>query len=377
MNYFYKTKIFLTTLVFVVVLGCGENNQSIKDDKNITESIKISVGKKEVDLHFNFKKINREKNVRKWKKLDIISNYFIGDFQNDVLLYPSQVKTDLEENIYVLDSGDNSVKKFTCDGKYLKNFGKKGQGPGEFTSVFGFDVAEDGRISLLSPNDNKFVVFMERDFIEFKCKYMPLKHCFVNSNEIVTFQIMDPVSASIFQRINYKLGSINEYENLIEVENIKNNALGMLPFLIGDVHKYKRNELIYVSAIMGYVVLYDESGKIKNAFKLLDVPELLTSDDNRKRIVGSDSPLIRFPKKDEYLFISSNIYKDYLFILCNNSLKQTEQYVIDVYSVKNNKYQYSMKLQNSEEILWMHITNSRIFLVQNNAQIKIITYKIK
>lgn len=376
MNYLYKTKIFLTTLVFFVVLRCGENNQSIKDDKNNTESIKISVGKKEVDLHFNFNKINRENTVRKWKKLDIISNYFIGDLQNDVLLYPSQVKTDLEENIYVLDSGDNSVKKFTSDGKYLKKFGKKGRGPGEFTSVFGFDIAEDGRISLLSPNDNKFVVFTEKDFIEFKCKFMPLKHCFVNPNEIVTFQIMDPISASTFQRINYEIGSINEYENLIEGVNTKDNALGMLPFLIGDVHKYKLNELIYISAIMGYVVLYDELGKIKNAFKLLDVPELLNSDDNRKRILGSDSPLIRFPRKDEYLFISSNIYKDYLFILCNNSSELTEQYVIDVYSLKNNRYQYSMKLQNSEEILWMHITNSRIFLVQNNAQIKIIDYKI-
>jgi hypothetical protein len=374
MSFLYK--IIFLFLVVVFIIGCSNDSQPTKIDKNDTESIKIRVGKKEIDLHLNFNKINRETSVRKWKQLNIISYFFIGDLNNELLLYPSQVKTDFEENIYILDSGDNSVKKFTSDGKYLMNFGKKGRGPGEFTSVFGFDIAEDGRISILSPNDNKFVVFTERDFIEFKCKFMPLKHCFVNSNEIVTFQIIDPISTSTFQRINYELGSTYEYENLIEGVNVKDSGLGMLPFLIGEVHKYKRNELIYISAIMGYVVLYDGSGKIKNAFKLLDVPKLLNSDDNRKRILGSDSPIIRFPRKDEYLLISSSIYHDYLYILCNNSSQLTEQYVIDIYSLKNNSYQYSIKLHNSEEILWMHITNSKIFLVQNNAQIKIISYKI-
>ena len=43
------------------------------------------------------------------------------------------ITTDDEGRIYVLDSEENNVKIYDKKGKFVNKFGKKGQGPGEFS----------------------------------------------------------------------------------------------------------------------------------------------------------------------------------------------------------------------------------------------------
>jgi hypothetical protein len=49
---------------------------------------------------------------------------------------PSTVTCDPEGNIYVVDSGAQNIKKFDKDGRFLKTFGREGQGPGEFGGIY-------------------------------------------------------------------------------------------------------------------------------------------------------------------------------------------------------------------------------------------------
>jgi sugar lactone lactonase YvrE len=60
--------------------------------------------------------------------------------------YPSDVASDKDGNIYILDSGNARIQKFGPDGKYLATIGRKGQGPGEFLmpDAMGFD--KDGNL---------------------------------------------------------------------------------------------------------------------------------------------------------------------------------------------------------------------------------------
>lgn len=51
---------------------------------------------------------------------------------NYILAYIRSMQVDDEGNIYILDSKDLKVKVFNADGTYLRKFGTKGQGPGEF-----------------------------------------------------------------------------------------------------------------------------------------------------------------------------------------------------------------------------------------------------
>lgn len=52
--------------------------------------------------------------------------------ENDMFVYPVDVDSDPAGNIYVLDYQDCVVKKYDARGAFLKQFGHKGQGPGEF-----------------------------------------------------------------------------------------------------------------------------------------------------------------------------------------------------------------------------------------------------
>ncbi len=59
-----------------------------------------------------------------------------------------QVAFDRADNLYVLDSGASRVVVFDRAGKFVRQFGKKGGGPGEFQAPFGMTVLADGSVAV-------------------------------------------------------------------------------------------------------------------------------------------------------------------------------------------------------------------------------------
>lgn len=56
----------------------------------------------------------------------------IGNERRGIIFQWVGLTTDPENNIYITDLKDYSVKKYNSEGKFLKKAGRKGQGPGEF-----------------------------------------------------------------------------------------------------------------------------------------------------------------------------------------------------------------------------------------------------
>ncbi len=56
---------------------------------------------------------------------------------------PSSVVCDQDENIYVLDSDANNIKKFDSRGRFIKTIGREGQGPGEFSNPYYLAYTKD------------------------------------------------------------------------------------------------------------------------------------------------------------------------------------------------------------------------------------------
>ena len=81
-----------------------------------------------------------------------------GGGAESVLNRPQSLDVDARGDIYVLDWGDVDFKVFGPDGRLLRKFGKKGQGPGEFDIPARFDLTVDGRIVLLSGRQNQLVI---------------------------------------------------------------------------------------------------------------------------------------------------------------------------------------------------------------------------
>ncbi len=66
-------------------------------------------------------------------QLTLIEDLCIGDEEGEEFIFSQtrSVQVDEEENIYVLDTKEVCVKVFDKNGKHLRTFGERGQGPGE------------------------------------------------------------------------------------------------------------------------------------------------------------------------------------------------------------------------------------------------------
>lgn len=61
--------------------------------------------------------------------------------------------------LYVTDVGDQTIKKFTMDGKQIAKFGGPGAGPGEFSYPNGIARASDGKLYVTDSNNSRVQVF--------------------------------------------------------------------------------------------------------------------------------------------------------------------------------------------------------------------------
>jgi len=97
-----------------------------------------------------------------FKPIEFIVNLSIGEEEGDenyMFTSPRDIDADSQGNIYVLDSREYTVKKYDPQGKYVKNIGRFGQGPGEFDYPRYLCVSERGNIFVTELLEGKVEVF--------------------------------------------------------------------------------------------------------------------------------------------------------------------------------------------------------------------------
>lgn len=66
---------------------------------------------------------------------------------------PSDVEVDANGDVYVVDSANDRIQKFSPDGVFLEKWGSAGSGPGQFNRPFGIGIGPDGFIYVLDQLD--------------------------------------------------------------------------------------------------------------------------------------------------------------------------------------------------------------------------------
>jgi len=105
-------------------------------------------------LIFNFLFLNAQ-------EIEFLQKFEIGseEKQEEILFKITEVKADRDGNIFIVDYGNNCIKKFSFSGKFLKEVGRKGQGPREMINPLNIDIDQEGNIYVNDRGNRRINVY--------------------------------------------------------------------------------------------------------------------------------------------------------------------------------------------------------------------------
>jgi hypothetical protein len=133
--------LFISIWVFFLMTGCqGEKNDKGEWQGAVEEKDGVRI------VH------NPEAPFYGELELDLEQDLSIGNEDDEQYFFyrAFRLGVDSEGNIYVMDGGNSRIQKFDPKGEYVQTIGKKGQGPGEFDSMYGFYIDQGNQIYVSS-----------------------------------------------------------------------------------------------------------------------------------------------------------------------------------------------------------------------------------
>ncbi len=93
-------------------------------------------------------------------ELEFIKTIGEMDSLDDAVIFfmPTDIAFDSQGNIYILDSGNHRIQKFSPDGKFLTTIGQQGQGPGEFQYPQSLSIDSEGYLYISDMGNRKIHV---------------------------------------------------------------------------------------------------------------------------------------------------------------------------------------------------------------------------
>jgi len=107
----------------------------------------------------NLKGGKRGKNLR--VSLELVRT--VGDIntldENFTFHNPEDIALDSKGNLYILDSGNHRIQKFSPQGSFISSFGQIGQGPGDFNNPTSIEIDPYDTIYVADPRNHRICIF--------------------------------------------------------------------------------------------------------------------------------------------------------------------------------------------------------------------------
>ncbi len=142
----------------------------------------------------------------------------------------------------------------------------------------------------------------------------------------------------------------------------------------GTVYEYHTN--FKISSSGEKIILADNNGQIEDAFKLIDKVKVSGLEKRKEKIKGMDFPLVRYPRAEEYLFEDVNVFNDRLYVLSNQKKIDSGEHIVDVYSLVDKKYQFSIFLKGLGDIKATYFSDENLYLIRKNTEVEVYQYSI-
>ncbi len=146
--------IVLLLSVFMMLVSCGKQKSEWKGTIEEEDGVTVVKNPKEPIHSENIVSLEEELSIG---EAEGRKEYMFSQVRN--------IAVDDEENIYVLDRKEVHIKVFDKHGEYLRTFGKKGQGPGEFNIPSGILITPQNEIMVEDSRVLHFFTF-QGEFIK-------------------------------------------------------------------------------------------------------------------------------------------------------------------------------------------------------------------
>jgi len=226
-----------------------------------------------------------------WSLEEVLS---IGTLNDTLLFQWVGIVVDRDQNIYVTDTMDYSLKKFDSNGKLLKKVGRRGQGPGEFSApryVSGYGDS----IYVTDQYMPKIQVFdKELDYISSIPVSMPVSD----------FSVLSENEIALATSSGTEPGTIYIFDSKGKIQNKLPYSFKQMPLMMDSVSfEFDQQRNLYLAySFQDRIEKFDTEGKKLWSKKLLGIRKV-----KKKKIASLILPT-KLIYKDIALDKSGNLY---------------------------------------------------------------------
>ncbi len=279
-------------------------------------------------------------------KMILEEDFTIGEGESEEEMFSeiTSVAVDYDSNVYILDRKEKTVKIFDSAGKFVKKFGKQGQGPGEMNMPIFIQITPDNELVVEDALNRKLMFFSSGgEFLKSisTAKAAGLAAILIDSKGNLIGQAVVPAEKKIIREVKKYDKDLNplftidtlDFTNLIEG---KINPYRLASFYILG----REDNIIYGNAEDYEIKIFSPEGKlIKRILKNYD-PVTITKKDQEEFMerLPAEAAMIKdrieFPKSFPAYQSFSRDDQGRLFVRTFEKGKKEREYYFDVFDAE-------------------------------------------
>lgn len=269
-----------------------------------------------------------------------------GEFDEDMFAELTSLDVDGNGNIYILDRKDKKVKIFDSSGKFVKKFGKEGQGPGEMSLPVSIQVTPSNELVIGDAANQRLMFFsLDGEFqremstaLKAQGLVLPL---FDSQGDIIGQQVVVTEESQILREVRKYDSELNSLFTITSIDITAIVQGKINPFELVFFYQLGKDNDIYCSNPNDYEikVLNTDGELVKRILKDYDSVKVTEKD---KEEFFERVPEIAGPIKDRIEF--PNVYPAYqnftldeerrLFVRTFEKGKEEGEFFFDVFDVE-------------------------------------------
>jgi hypothetical protein len=259
------------TIIFILFLIASCSQQDSKWKGSIRTEDGVTIVENPIEPMYTGEVLELEEDLIIGKNVD----------EEDFLFQRiSAVKADNEGNIYVLDDKASKIMKFDPHGNLIAEFGRKGQGPGEFNFALGMQLSPKGELMVSDTSSFRFVFFnLQGEYLTHLTAMFSDTNPHLDSRGNIIFQSSAPGNPWVL-----KLAKYDRNGDLIQtICNLEYNRD------LNEMEVYSPNYIYYTVLENDHVVwavakpyelsVVDDSGRLIKKIRKKYIPIKVTQED--------------------------------------------------------------------------------------------------